>query len=477
MSAGAGAVAEGGAEYRRVHRLTPLLRFWTLILAVFAGLVFNVNASTWGVLWGLISGDRDIAVWPVLLGLGVTALVAVALWLLSGIWWRATGFRLTAEELQYRRGVLNTQLRTARFDRIQAVDLVESVIARIFRVATVRVETAGGGDSAIDITYLRRDEAVDLRRELVDATRRHPVASAGGDPAGADTPDAGPGTGRHTLVPEIPIRQTLASSALSPGAILAVLGVLIVLLTPLGPVAAVPLLIGLLPPVWNLVDRSWKFTAVLGDDVLHVNYGLADRRRQAIPVERIHGVSLTQPLLWRFFGWWTVSVTVVGYGDDTKDGGTSKILPVGSRELALRVLAAVGPLSETEIDVHADPAGLTTPTYRPPPEARWVTPIDRSRQGVTLIGAGPRAVIVHSGRLVPRMSVIATSHIQELTLRRGPVQRVLGLATVSLDLVPGPVSMSGDDLRYAEGMELLSVLRRRRLPELRVPRNGVPDLD
>lgn len=113
--------------FRRVHPLTPLLRFWTLILAVLAGLAFNINASSWAAIWAFISGDRSTAIWQFLLSVGLFILVCGLIWLLSRIWWKANGFRLTAEEIQHRRGVFNTQLRTARFDRIQAVDLVESV--------------------------------------------------------------------------------------------------------------------------------------------------------------------------------------------------------------------------------------------------------------------------------------------------------------------------------------------------------------
>ncbi|WP_143336751.1 PH domain-containing protein [Corynebacterium pacaense] len=459
-------------EYRRVHRLTPLLRFWTLILAVIAAVAVNINTSTYATIWGLVSGEGGVAVIPVLLSLGVFVLACVLIWLVSQIWWKAMGFRLTEEEVELKHGVFNTQLRTARYDRIQAVDLVESVIARIFRVAAVRVETAGGTGSVIEIAYLGRSEAEQLRRELIDATHRRipPAAAAAEGEAAAEAAAVAGGTAavgvekQQVVVPEIPIARTLASAALSLSTVVLVIFILIVLLTPLGVAFVIPLIVGFIPAVWNLVDKSWKFSAVLQQDVLNVSYGLADRRRQSIPLDRIHGVTLIQPLLWRRLGWWRVSVTVAGYGVETKQGGTTKILPVGSRELALSLLELVGPLTGGEIERSADPARMNHPGFTSPPAARWVSPIDRTRQGVTLVGT--HAVIVHSGRFHPRMSVIHPSHIQELTLRQGPVQRKLGLCTVKFDLVPGPVSMSGEDLSSADGRELLTVLRRRHLPAL-----------
>lgn len=464
-------------EFRKVHPLTPLLRFWTLILAVFAALALNINASSWSAIWGFVSGERDYAIWPLLISIGVFVLACVLLWLISRIWWKANGFRLTEEEIQHKRGVFNTQLRTARFDRIQAVDLVESVIARIFRVAAVRVETAGGNDSVIEVAFLKRAEAEALRRQLIALTRTH---SGPVDTPPAPAEDAvgplheRPSTGeehpdKDVVVPTIPIGRTLASTALSLNTIVTVLALPIIALTPLGFTAVVPILAGLAPSVWNLIDKSWKFQANLKGDVLNVSYGLADRRRQSIPLNRIHGVSITQPLLWRPFGWWVVSVSVAGYGAETSKGGTTKLLPVGSKDLALNLLEIVGPLDGAEITELADPVHPTHPDYTSPTAAKWVSPLDFKQQGVTLVGdnpATPTTVVVHFGRLYHRMAVIDVSHIQELTLKRGPIQRVLGLSTVQLDLVPGPVSMEGRDLAYHAGMELITVLRQRSLPQM-----------
>ena len=228
-----------------------------------------------------------------------------------------------------------------------------------------------------------------------------------------------------------------------------------------------------MPAVWNLLDKSWHFNAVLDGEMLNVNYGLANRRKQSIPLRRIHAVTMRQPVLWRLTGWWTVSVTVVGYGAAT-DGGTSKILPVGSKKLALEVLEAVSPLNAAEIADKADPAKISHPRYTPPVEATWVTPVDRSRQGVTFVGEQPHAVIIHEGRLMPRMAVIDPSHIQELTLKRGMVQNILGLSSVVFNLVPGPVSMKAADLRAADAWQLLTELRARKLPALEsVPRGEI----
>lgn len=447
-------------EFRKVHRLTPLLRFWTVILALFAALIFNFNVSTLNSIWGFLSGEFSQAWVSLLIGVGGLMLAFFLVWWVSQIWWKATGFRITDEEVQLKHGVLNTQLRTARYDRVQAVDVVESVIARIFRVAAVRVETAGGGNSVIEIAYLRKAEAEQLREEILAYTR----GSAGVASVISDGSVEFREPETDFLVPEIPIQRSLLGALMGIPAIISAAGIIILLLTPVAPASALPVLVGVLPVVWGQIDRSWKFNARLEGEVVHLSYGLADRRRQSIPLHRIHGVKIRQPLLWRIVGWWAVDVTVAGYGQESdKKTGTSKLFPVGSRERAVAVAAVLGPLSLSEIEEYARPEGSSHPQFTSPLIARWVSPIDRKQQGVTLLD---QAVIVHKGRLSRQVSMIEPSHIQEVTLSHGPLQQLVNLCTVRMDLVAGPVLMAGEDLNEARGRELVDWLRRRKLPGL-----------
>ena len=135
-------------SFRRVHRLTPLLRLWSVILALIAAFALNVNMEALRDIFAFITGEhRGEALRDTALALAGFIAVCAVVWLASGLWWRRMGYQLGAEELSLRRGLLSVQLRTARYDRTQAVDVVEPVIARLFRLAAVRVETAGGQSS------------------------------------------------------------------------------------------------------------------------------------------------------------------------------------------------------------------------------------------------------------------------------------------------------------------------------------------
>ena len=76
--------------------------------------------------------------------LGLVIVVITGLLVLS---WRLTRYRVTAEALELRHGVLVRRQRRARLDRLQAVDVVQPLVARIFGLARLKLDVAGGAGS------------------------------------------------------------------------------------------------------------------------------------------------------------------------------------------------------------------------------------------------------------------------------------------------------------------------------------------
>src|SRR5215207_6016759 len=157
--AGAGAsVALEGEGPRRLHILSPVFfaggharRLWPLALLLAA-------RQQW---W--------------LLALGALVLLA---W--SSIEWLRRTYALEGGALRLEEGVLSRQLRAVPFDRIQQVDLVRKPLHRLLGVATLRVETAGGGRAAeADLDVVTLAEARDLRATLLHAKARAAAAPAG----------------------------------------------------------------------------------------------------------------------------------------------------------------------------------------------------------------------------------------------------------------------------------------------------------
>ncbi len=442
--------------YRRVHRLTPFLRAWAVAAALATLLVFNFTTT---LLEGIERGTAES--WSTTeiaqVAGGIVAVIAFALGL-SQFWWSRIGFRLGEDEVEMRSGLISTKVRATRYNRIQAVDVIEPFAPRLFGLAAVRVEAAGGSDSAIEIGYVPRAEADELRRELLHRIAVHsPEAEIPLDESAETTSLSEP-----ALIPPIPVTRSLSGAALRLSTIFTVALSLLPVLTEVTFAVVVPALVGFIPQIWQQIDQSWRYTATLDGDVLQLSYGLANRRRQAVPLDRIHAVRLYQPMLWRPFGWWAVSVNIAGYGSETnKKSGTSRLLPVGSHEQAIDLITALSPLTPEHI---AEPEW----DIRSPKRARVPSPIDASRQALSLRPAPDASVwaTTSHGLLSRRFEFIDVAHIQEITYRQGPVQRMMNLAHVRFDLVPGPVKMTARDLDTADAWAVVAELSARELPPL-----------
>ncbi|EFK54908.1 PH domain-containing protein [Corynebacterium genitalium ATCC 33030] len=439
-------------RYRRVHRLTPLLRVWAGVAAIVTLIVFNFftfvtdalreRDLTWATI-GQVAGGAGVALFLVFLG--------------SQVWWYRTTFRLGTDEVELTRGVISTKVRAARYDRIQAVDVVEPLAPRLIGLAAVRVEAAGGSNSAIEIGYLPRTEAENVRTELL-----RKIAQQGTD----EQLDTLTQTAGAYLVEPIPVARSLAGAALRLTTVFTVAWSFIPIFTELTLAVILPVLAGFIPQIWRQIDQSWRYTATLDGDVVNLSYGLANRRRQAVPLDRIHAIGLSQPVLWRIFGWWSVTVNIAGYGrESNKQSGTSRLLPVGSYEQAVALIEAISPLTRTHI---------TEPDWdlRSPKHARIPSPIDASHQAVSLdlMGGIPMATTRY-GLLSRRFAFIEVPHIQEITFRQGPIQRRLNLAHVRFELVPGTVKMCARDLATSDAWALIDELRTRKLPPHTPPGN------
>ncbi|WP_100423246.1 PH domain-containing protein [Sediminihabitans luteus] len=178
---GATADPAAGLDWRRVHPVTPLVRGWAVLVAV----LVVVGQQSFG---GVVSGDGlDLTRYWVQVLLGVVVLLLGALGI-SALAWRKTSFAIDDDSVHLRTGILFKQQRNARLTRLQAVDLNQPLLGRLVGLAELRLEVAGGADSAVRIGFLRLADAEQLRNEILAraaGVARRPDAAAGvpGHPA------------------------------------------------------------------------------------------------------------------------------------------------------------------------------------------------------------------------------------------------------------------------------------------------------
>ena len=525
--------------WHRVSLVTPVLEGWKIVTGVLA----FVTAQN---LDELVRAYRFISEHGFTLGGGIgyylLGLIAfIALWVGLGLlsWWRRA-YAVDADGVYLRSGILSRKLRTARLPRIQSVDVVHPLLGRIFGLGQLTVEVAGGRDSRVVIGFLTTRELQTLRDRILDLAAGQidlpgPASEGGAVGASAVGRDTGGidnatsavrpeglapgGAAGSQTAPEqraVPMRAshfqeyplysvdgaTLLGSLLRSSSVyvlgLAVIGMLsagILILVSDSMTGSealtiissyLTMVIAMATIVWSQFNSAWNFQAAATPSGIRMRYGLTSETSRTLPPGRVHGVGIAQPILWRGKDWWKVDVTVAGREDRSQDGQNRQfgnlLLPVGSRDTALRALWLVVPdlgvpdpdrlLAQALIGRDDDgvgdpqaPAGSAERGFvRISRRGRLFRPLTWRRAAIALTDT---CVIIRHGRWRRRVAVFPYERIQSLRVRQGPLARRRGLASLRLDMVAQEVSASITNLDAADAKALAARISQRALHRAR----------
>ena len=523
--------------WHRVSLVTPVLEGWKIVTGVLAFVTVQnlddlVRAYRFISEHGFSLGGQ--------IGYYLLGLVAlIALWVVLGLlsWWRRA-YAVDADGVYLRSGILSRKLRTARLPRIQSVDVVHPLLGRIFGLGQLTVEVAGGRNSRVVIGFLTTSELQTLRDRILDlaagqidlpgaasedgavhasgtghdtggikdlASTAHPEGLTPEEATGSEAASApAPRTSQlrashfqeHPLysVDSATLLGSLLRHPMTYTLLLAIVGTLVVgiliivtdsmtgseALTIIS--SYITMVIALATMVWNQFNSAWNFHAAATPSGIRMSYGLTAETSRTLPPGRVHGVGLTGPILWRRKDWWKVDVTVAGRDERPHDGQTREIgnllLPVGSRDTALRALWLVVPdlgvsdpdrllaqaLTGRDDDGVGDPqapAGSAERGFvRISRRGRIFRPLTWRRAAIILTDT---CVIIRHGRWRRRVSVIPYERIQSLNVQRGPLERRLSLASLRLDMVAREVPTSITNLDVADAKELEARISERAL--------------
>jgi putative membrane protein len=439
---------------KRLSPLTPLVRSFILLVAVFA--------YTWD---DIVLGDVGPIAWVFLALLVAGAVYGTASWLRTKYW-------IESDELRVDTGVVSRQSRRIRVDRLQGIDIVQPLVARLFGLAELKMDVAGGGASEGSLAFLPLKEAQDLRDTLLarrDAVR---AARTPGQPVepGPDEQAGSPPPVPEQVVAELDLRTLVVSLLLSPSTVLfaiaaVVLGVVFAVFGEVGGLAGVvPVVAGFALNLGSKLAAYYRFTVMTTESGsaagIQVRRGLLELSAQTVALSRVQGVVVTEPFMWRGHGWGKLDVAVAGSASSEGDGkpSASTVMPVASRAevmtLARMLLADAGSPDPDEVV-------LTTP----PDRARWLAPVSLRYLAV---GVGEHLVVSREGILTRRTHVVPHARVQSLQLHQGPWQRRLGLADLQVDSPPGPVKVRARHRDAHEARALMEqesvVTRRARRP-------------
>jgi putative membrane protein len=469
--AGGGAVA-AAVEPRRLHPLSPLFQ------------LINRNLLAPGVI-ALGSG-----------GVRLLAAALVIIGLLQVVAWSRRTYVLDGGVLRVASGVLARNEQLVPCDRIQQVNLVRKLHHRLFGLAALRVEVAGGGrGSGVELEVLSVEEASSLRTallaakaEVVAAEPAAQVTSAvatepgAGDEAapGPDEPAAAATRWVPTAWPVVRLSYGQLVVAGLTGSELLVVFALAASATQLvdgvpgwlqraaedveGGAALTVVLVVAFLVVWlgvavaTAVLRDAGYALDLVGDELHLSRGLLDRKEAVLPLARVQAVQVTASPLRRPLGFVALRVHSASAGADSEERRVSiPILPVAELSAVLeRLLPGSGSVPPLE------PAA---PLARRRAVVRWTAP---AAVVAAVVGAlaypaglaalvlvplaagfgvlryrglghavGPGHLATRSGALVRRTVVVPLARAQSCRVQASPFQHRVGIATCFVD-VAGP---------------------------------------
>ncbi len=440
---------------RRLHPGTIALRIVSRAPQEIAGLVALAAATSRSGLWSMI---------------GIVSALVVGTALFAWIRWRSFTYTIGDGELVIADGVLNRKRRSIPFDRIQDVSIDQKLLARPFGLARVRLETGGGEADEAKLDSVTLAEAARLRAILRGAV---------------------PQTNSTDAVSDEPARDVVFT--MSPGRVLTMglfgfslvwVGVLFAGLNQVGdligwnwvdvrdwagvarreaiawatPVfvamaAVVALAVGAISGVLRtlLVEHGFRLERE-GDRLRRVR-GLATRTEIALSLRRVQLALIERGMVSGRLGWASLRLQTLGGSDDV--GGRQSVAPFARDAEIAHVLAAAGyapfdplplrpvafghvvrtgivrggvPLIVVTIAAFFVPLAGLALLLVPIPVVLAI--LARRRHRYAVVGD---TLQVMRGVLAKQVWIVPIARIQAVSVRRSPLQRFLGLATLHVD--------------------------------------------
>ncbi|MDO5722784.1 MAG: PH domain-containing protein [Flaviflexus sp.] len=504
------------SQWVRPHWLTPLLRageLWGILVAAFVPVVFDiVRNSDFSLLSSVIQ-----SFWLGLLAVIAVAAATITLLavLISYILWRFEGYALTEGGVHTRRGMFRKKSTFVRWQRIHSVEITWPFLPRLFGLGQLEVLT-GSSSHQMTLGMLGREELERLRGEvrqragLPPEEREEPILSVPLSRLigsillrwetltllilGVVTWIKGLNILTALLIPVVvPLASSLAKKVneswshrvwVSDEGLRITYGLTTSRTQIIAPerVHAISLS---QPFFWRLLGWWRLEVGRAGVELMESSLltPVATRREALLILDRAfpapgtnagHGAahnSAHSPVQNAAHSpvYGAAKSDVPRMGEASGTGESGGIKPEGAPAPGGAHVPA--PVRAASFPEQGGPAGMSAPLFEEalfgigsgprllgaPAKVRRLKPLMRRRTGIYV---GEHLTIARSG-VVGRQTVLARRlRGQGLVLRRGPVQRALGLATLCIPLIPGP-TFEVRDIEWTQAARLgIDVMRR-----------------
>lgn len=515
---GASSLADG--EWHRMHPLTPLFKGGLALIVVIGIVISNMRERFIGWIVSLFAPEEahyldyggDPVDWVLANNfllfalLGVLALVIV---LVAIFWfvWRFQQFRITGDHVEVRKGIVFRSHRRAPLDRVQGVNLTRPFPARIIGLAKLEVVGAGN-DANVALEYLATARAESVRADILrlasgaraarEQERTGTPAPAGRTSQLVESMNAGvtdliAGVDLADVAPEsvvkIPTGRLVGSQLIS--AVLWVLffgaifvaslsaayfgmtadgdsgGEIVIAMVSIALGMGIPFVVAVVGITWAQLSKSLRYSIAPTPDGVRITYGLLTTVTETLPPGRIFAVEVTQSLLWRPFGWWTIKINRMSGKSAAQQSSSSAqqfnvVLPVGTRADVERVLSLILPdAPQSDIPLvweHGILGPIAGDPYKTiPARAWWRRPLSWKRHGYAITEFG---VLLRRGLLWRKLAIFPLARLQGVSASQGPIDRWQRVSGGQVHSIVGPISGTLSGLERDDAIALLADVSR-----------------
>ncbi|MEP6812841.1 MAG: PH domain-containing protein [Actinomycetota bacterium] len=247
--------------WRRLHPVSPVVRAGRAAIAIFIVLVPIA-----------LHGGGNLS--DSYIQLGVVGLLAA----IGFVHWLVTRWRIDGDDLRIETGLIRRESLRFPLSQVQAIDIVQPGLARIFRVAELRLRMGGASGGTARLAYLPQAEVEPLRARLLRL-------ATDGDGAPDEQEEI-----EERILTSVPTPRLVASIVVSDvGIVVELVFTTLVVTAFLAPGAAAGIfgggaaeLIAVATLVWRRFNQEYKLTVAAAPDGLRLRSGLVALNAETI---------------------------------------------------------------------------------------------------------------------------------------------------------------------------------------------------
>ena len=267
------------------------------------------------------------------------------------VYYQRFEYELTHDSLDIASGVVSRRNREIPVGRVQNVDVSRNVVQRLFGIAEIRLETAGGSSTEASLKCVSLAEARRLQDDIGRLKRGEestavPTTDRDREELFAITPKELALLGIVGLDLRLLSLLTFVLTVLAPSLQERFADPLVGLAVtaPLAAVAAVGVTAGISGAL--AVTNYYGFRLSRGVEELHYERGLLQRFSGTIPLEKVQTLSVSENAIARRLGY--ASLTVETAGPAAGEGGQQSAIPLAERDRVLDLAHSVAAFEPLE---------------------------------------------------------------------------------------------------------------------------------